>query len=387
MPRASRAYLDYNATAPLRPQAREAMLSAFDALGNPSSTHAEGRAAREVLERARRVLAGGLGAAPRNLVFTSGATEAANLALTPNLQLGRNENPFDRLLVSGGEHAATLLGHRFPAGQVETLPLTAQGALDLEALEDALKRAAGQRIVLALQAVNNETGAIQPVREAADRVHAAGGVLVCDATQAVGRCAATFSTLNADVLFFSSHKLGGPFGAGALAFARDDIHIRDAVLKGGGQEGGRRSGTENVAAAAGFAAAFSASIENLDAEIARLGALRDAAEAKVAEILPSAQFLCREGTRAPNVCAFLAPGFVPQTMAMALDLEGVAVSSGSACSSGKVRPSHVLAAMGLKEDRLLRVSLGWSSKPEDVELFGIALARVAARMRPRRSAA
>jgi cysteine desulfurase len=387
MPEATRVYLDYNATAPLRPQARDAMLSAFDVLGNPSSVHAEGRAARAMLERARRVIASGVGAAPRNLVFTSGATEAANLALTPHLQLCGDPTPFDRLLISGGEHAAALSGHRFPAAQVEKLPLTTLGVLDLEALEAALERAKDLRVLLALQAVNNETGVIQPVREAAELIHAAGGLLICDATQAVGRCAATFSTLGADVLFFSSHKLGGPCGAGALAFATENIHITDALTKGGGQEGGRRAGTENVAAIVGFAAAFSVSIENLDEEALRLEGLRDAAEQKVAESLPSALFIGRGERRAPNVSAFVAPGLAPQTVAMALDLEGVAVSSGSACSSGKVGPSHVLAAMGLPDQRLLRISLGWSSSLMDVKQFGIALARVVERMRTRQSAA
>jgi len=382
-----RAYLDYNATAPLRPEARAAMVAALDVLGNPSSVHAEGRAAREIMERARSVIAAGVGASPRNLVFTSGATEAANLALTPHLQLGREAAPFDRLLLSGGEHPAVLSGHRFPVGQTETLPLTVEGVLSLEALEAALARTKGQRVLLALQAANNETGVIQPVRAAAELIHAAGGLLVCDATQAVGRCNATFETLGADILFFSSHKLGGPAGAGALAFVRDDIHIREAVLRGGGQEAGRRAGTENVAAAAGFAAAFSASIENIEGEGRRITELRDAVERQVAEILPQARFLGRGGERLANTSAFLAPGLEPQTAVMALDLEGVAISSGSACSSGKVRPSHVLAAMGFEDTAMLRISLGWSSSAKDVELFGIALARVAHRIRSRQSAA
>jgi cysteine desulfurase len=265
--------------------------------------------------------------------------------------------------------------------------LTPAGALCLEELEAALKRAKGQRILLALQAANNETGVVQPVRQAAELVHAAGGLLVCDATQAVGRCDATFATLGADVLFFSSHKLGGPAGAGALAFAHGDIHIGEAVLRGGGQESGRRAGTENIAAMAGFAAAFSAATADSGREAVRLGELRDAAEKRVFEILPQAQFLGREGERLSNTSAFVAPGFSPQTAVMALDLDGVAVSSGSACSSGKVRASHVLAAMGLEETASLRISLGWSSSAKDVELFGIALARVQDRIRSRQPAA
>ena len=259
-----RAYLDYNATTPLRPRAREAMLAALDKLGNPSSIHAEGRAARGLLEGARGKIAAGVGTAARNLVFTSGATEAANLALTPHLRAGRDSAPFDLLLLSAGEHPCVLKGHRFPAEAALTLPLTPDGQLSLAALEAALRAHGGRRIMLALQAANNETGVLQPVAEAARLVHAAGGLLVCDATQAVGRCNATFSTLGADVLLFSSHKLGGPVGAGALAFAREGLHIEETILRGGGQEGGRRAGTENIAAAVGFASALEAATGESD---------------------------------------------------------------------------------------------------------------------------
>ena len=381
-----RAYLDYNATAPLRPRAREAMLAALDKLGNPSSIHAEGRTARGLLETSRGKIAAGVGTAARNLVFTSGATEAANLALTPHLRAGRESSPFDLLLFSAGEHPCVVKGHRFPTEAAQTLPLTPDGRISLAALEGALRAHAGRRILLALQAANNETGVIQPVAEAATLVHAAGGLLVCDATQAVGRCNATFSTLGADVLFFSSHKLGGPAGAGALAFARDDLHIEDAILRGGGQEGGRRAGTENIAAAVGFASAFEAASGELD-ESRRLAGLRDDTERRIAAILPEARFVGRNAPRLPNTSAFTAPGIAAHTLAMALDLEGVAASSGSACSSGKPRASHVAEAMGLSEAAILRISLGWRSSAEDVELFGIALARVVDRIRSRSSAA
>ena len=269
------------------------MLAALDRLGNPSSIHAEGRAARGLLEGARGKIAAGLGTATRNLVFTSGATEAANLALTPHLRAGRDSAPFDLLLLSAGEHPCVLKGHRFPAEAALTLPLTPDGLLSLAALEAALRAHGGRRIMLALQAANNETGVIQPVAEAATLVHAAGGLLVCDATQAVGRCNATFSTLGADVLLFSSHKLGGPVGAGALAFARSDLHIDETILRGGGQEGGRRAGTENIAAAVGFASAFEAATGESD-ESERLAGLRDDAERRIAAILPEARFLGEE---------------------------------------------------------------------------------------------
>jgi len=382
-----RAYLDDNATAPLRPCARDAVVAALETLGNPSSIHAEGRAARALLEGARAAIAAGVGAAPRNLVFTSGATEAANLALTPHLQSCGETAPFERLLVSGGEHPCVLSGHRFPAGAVELLPLDDDGALSLPALEAALSRNEGRRIVLALQAANNETGVVQPVAEAAARLHAAGGLLVCDATQAIGRLDATFVTLDADILFCSSHKLGGPPGAGALAFRRGDLHIGETLVRGGGQESGRRGGTENIAAIAGFAAAFREATATRAEEALRLAGLRDAIERAVLELAPEARIIGKGLPRLPNTSAFLLEGIEARTLAMALDLEGVAVSAGAACSSGKTAASHVLAAMGLKDLASLRVSLGWRSGPKDVGSFQTALARVLSRMKSRRNEA
>jgi len=382
-----RVYLDYAATAPLRPQARVAMLAALGHTGNPSSIHAEGRAARGMIETARGRIAANIGTAPRNLVFTSSATEAANLALTPHIQLGRDKTPFDLLVLSGGEHACLREGHRFPPEHTETLPLSPQGALRLDSLADALRRHDGRKIVLALQAANNETGVIQPMAEAARLVHAAGGLLVCDATQAMGRVDATFATLGADVLFFSSHKLGGPLGAGALAFAGDDLHITQAMIRGGGQESGRRAGTENVPAIVGFAAALEAALSEMSNEAERLAALRDSLERRVSEFVPDAEILGREAPRLANFSAVVVPQAPAQTLAMALDLEGVALSAGSACSSGKLSPSSVLKAMGRTEPAALRISLGWSSGAKDVECFGAALAKAIARMRSRRPAA
>jgi len=383
----NRIYLDHNATSPLRPEARAAALAAMDTVGNPSSVHAEGRGAKALLEDARRRIARGIGTPPRNITFTSGATEAANLSLTPALRRGRETARLDLLLVGAGEHAAVLQGHRFPPEAVEQVALTPEGTLSLQALDEALARRSDRRPMLALQLVNNETGVIQPVREAAERVHAAGGVLVCDATQAVGRIVTTFTTTGADVLFFSSHKLGGPLGAGALAVAGDETHISEKMMRGGGQEFGRRAGTENVAAISGFAAAFEAAAVGMATESLRLGDLRDRLERKIAEIAPETQFLGAGALRASNTSAFAIPGLSAQTLLMSLDLEGVSVSSGSACSSGKVRESHVLAAMGAPEKEALRVSLGWSSRKEDVEQFGMVLAKVVLRLRSRRSIA
>jgi cysteine desulfurase len=383
----NRIYLDHNATSPLRPEARAAMLAAMEGPGNASAVHAEGRAAKGVLEQARATIAKGLGTAARNVTFTSGATEAATLVLSPMLHRGKEGGPIEVALLGAGEHPAVLQGGRFAAGAIERVAFTPEGALSLPALEAALARHAGRRLMLALQAVNNETGVIQPVREAAARVHAAGGLVVCDATQAIGRIETTFTTTQSDFLFFSSHKLGGPAGAGALAAAQDDLHIGETLLRGGGQEFGRRAGTENVPAITGFAAAFEAALTSREAETARLGPLRDRLEERVAAIAPQARFFGRGSPRAACVSAFAIPGMPAHTLLMALDLSGVAVSSGSACSSGKVRESHVLAAMGAQEKEALRVSLGWSTRDEDVKQFGMVLAEVVDRIRSRRSVA
>ncbi|MBM3553496.1 MAG: cysteine desulfurase [Alphaproteobacteria bacterium] len=384
---ARRVYLDHNATSPLRPQARAAMLDAMETLGNPSSVHAEGREAKALLEDARAAVARATGGPRRGVVFTSGATEAASLALSPGLRRESDASPIDVLLITAGEHLCVLQGHRFPLDAVEAVPLTRDGVISLRALEAALARRAGARVMLALQAVNNETGVIQPVTEAAALIHAAKGVVVCDAVQAVGRLETTFATTGADILFFSSHKLGGPMGVGALAFRDESLHLEAPMLRGGGQEFGRRAGTENVAGIAGFAAALTTATADLAGEGSRLAGLRDELEREVLKVAPDARFYGVGAPRAPNASAFAIPGLAPRTMLMALDLENLALSAGSACSSGKMMESHVLAAMGAAEKEALRASLGWSSTQEDVEQFGKVLARVVDRMRSRHSAA
>jgi len=380
-----RIYLDHNATSPLRPQARAAMLDALDAPRNASSVHAEGRAAKAMLEDARAAVAKAVGTSARNVTFTGGATEAANLALTPHLRAGDAARPFEILLVGAGEHPAVLSGHRFAPEQVEAVALTPAGDLSLSALEAALERHAGRRILLALQAANNETGAIQPVQAAAERVRAAGGRVICDATQAMGRIEGNFISTGADLLFFSSHKLGGSAGAGAVAFASDDFFIDAPLIRGGGQEFGRRAGTENLAAIAGFAAALTAALAEQSQEAARLTALRDRLEEAIIGFAPDAVFFSQSAPRLPNTSAFALPGLNAQTVLMALDLAGAAISSGSACSSGKVRESHVLAAMGAVEKTALRVSLGWTTTPEDIDEFVMVLESVVSQIRSRRS--
>jgi len=374
-----RAYLDHNATTPLRPEARAAMAAGLDLLGNASSVHAEGRRARGKIEAARDEVAALVGTAAKNVVFTSGATEALNLVLTPELEIGRaGAATFDRLLIAGGEHACVLHGHRFPGEAVEILPLTPDGVLDLEALAAALQRHSGRKVMLALQAANNETGVIQPVAEAAAMVHAAGGALICDAVQATGRIACDFAALPADALAISAHKFGGPQGVGALCFAPGAYHIKSVMLRGGGQERGLRGGTENVAAIMGLAAAMKVSVATAEGQATCLRQLRDGVERAVAAIAPEVVVFGRAVERLPNTSNFAVPGVEAQVLLMSLDMEGVAVSSGSACSSGKVRRSHVLEAMGAPVDLAqgaIRVSLGWSSGPEDVARFEQAFER------------
>jgi cysteine desulfurase len=372
---ASRAYLDHNATTPLRPAARAAMIVAFDLAGNASSVHAEGRAARNVIETSRDDIAAFAGTAAKNVVFVSGATEALNLVLTPSFTVAKSGAGCDVLLIAAGEHSCVRDGHRFPEGAVESLPLTSTGVLDLASLEAALGRHAGRRVMLALQAANNETGVLQPVAEAAKLVHAAGGFVICDAVQAVGRVECGFAALGADVLALSAHKIGGPKGVGALCFASDAYHIKDRLLRGGGQERGWRAGTENVPAVAGFAAAVRALAATSEAEVRSFAVWRDELEAIVRRVAADAVFFGTETPRLANTSCFAVPGIEAQLLPMLLDVEGVAVSSGSACSSGKVKPSHVLAAMGVGPELAkgaLRLSLGWNSQVEDIEVFSRA---------------
>jgi cysteine desulfurase len=385
----SRVYLDYNATAPLRPEARAATLEALDVLGNPSSIHAEGRRARAIVEEARRAVAALAGGDPRGVVFVSGGTEAANLALTPAIHAPERKRPLARLIMSAGEHPCVLRGHRFAPEATAIAPLQADGRLDLDALAELLARGEGAPM-LALQGANNETGVLQPIAEAAALVHAAGGIVVCDAVQLPGRINLAATTSGADFLFLSAHKLGGPKGAGALAAMRPDLSIEAPLLRGGGQERGARAGTENVAAIAGLGAAARLAAAEAEAEARRLAALRDRLEQGVRETAPEAVVFGESAPRLPNTLAFAAPGVAAATLLIALDLGGVAVSSGSACSSGKVTPSHVLAAMGVKPGLAagaIRVSFGWASREEDVDRFVVAFGEALAGLRRRRGVA
>ncbi len=384
-----RAYLDYNATAPLRVEARAAVLAAMDRLGNPSSIHAEGRAARAIVEAARRTIADLAGVAPRCVVFTSGGTEAANLALEPTTGAPGGRRA-ERLIAGAGEHLCVLQGHRFAAEAVTIAPLDACGRIDLTALRSLLAAMDGRPAMLALQGANNETGVIQPVAQAAALVHAAGGLVVCDAVQLTGRGSVALAPLGADFLILSAHKFGGPKGAGALIAARPELNVGAPMLRGGGQERGARAGTENVAAIAGFGAAARLAEAERETESARLAALRDLLVERVRARAPDAAIFGEKAARLPNTLCFSVPRVAAATLVIALDLAGVAVSAGSACSSGKLTRSHVLDAMGIEPGLAagaIRLSLGWASNEKDVARFDAAFGETLASLRRQRGAA
>jgi cysteine desulfurase len=362
-----RAYVDWNATAPLRPEARDALQEALATIGNPSSVHAEGRVARRLVEQAREEVAHLVGARRANVIFTSSGTEANALALTPAIATAREKQPRDRLFMSTIEHSSVRAGGRFPREAIEDLPVDADGRLDLAALAGALARAS--RPLVSVMLANNETGVIQPVAETAAIVHAANGIVLVDAVQAAGRIAVDIGALGADLLTLSAHKIGGLKGVGALVRASDDIHVADPLIRGGGQEGGLRAGTENVAGIAAFGAAAAAARVRLKDEAARMLALRNRLEAGLKAISPQAAIFGEAAERLPNTTLFALEGMKAETAVIAFDLEGVAVSSGAACSSGKVQPSHVLAAMGVSPALrgAVRVSLGWSTTDADIE--------------------
>ncbi len=366
-------YFDWNATAPLRQEARAAMLAAIDVVGNPSSVHAQGRAARRLIEYAREQVAGLVGVPPQDVIFTSGGTEANMLALTPGIEAGQRKAPRDHLLVSAIEHPSVRAGGRFlPESFVEEIPVSAYGQVQLDNLEQRLAELskAGHRPLISIMLANNETGVVQPVAQAAEMIHAAGGLLHVDAIQGPGRISCDFSALKADLLTISAHKLGGPKGVGAL-IKRSDLHI-EPQLKGGGQERSQRAGTENVPGITGFGSAAAAAMAAFAVESTHMAAMRDRLEAEIKRIHPKAVIFGSEVPRLPNTTLFAAPGMKAETAVIAFDLEGVAVSSGSACSSGKVAPSHVLAAMGVPPKLArgaVRVSLGYSTTESEVSAF------------------
>ena len=376
-----RIYLDWNATAPLLEGARQAMISALALTGNPSSVHAEGRAARAVIEAARREVAALVGATAPNVVLTASATEAANLVLSPVFRMGKAPLAIGRLYVSAIEHPAVREGGRFAPGQVGEIPVTPSGLIDLAALEALLAAHDGSTglPMVAVMAVNNETGIVQPVREAARLVHARGGLILVDGVQAAGRIALDIDDLGADFLILSAHKIGGPKGAGAL-IARGETLMPSPLVRGGGQEKGHRAGTENVAAIAGFGAAAAWARVGLDERNAAIGALRDRLEAGMRNAAPDLVVHGANVARVANTSFFTLPGLKAETGQIAFDLEGVALSAGAACSSGKVGASHVLTAMGQDaKTGALRISLGAATTVEEIDRAVEIFTRIAAR--------
>jgi cysteine desulfurase len=359
-----RVYLDWNATTPLRHEARVAMAAAWDLCGNPSSVHAEGRQARKLVEDARAIVAGAVGAAPRNVVFTSGGTEANALALSSGLRRGPSP-AVERLVVSAIEHASVLAGGRFPADAIETVGVTPAGLLDLAHLREVLE---GKPALVSVMLANNETGAVQPVAEAAEIVHAAGSLLHVDAIQAFGKIPFDMNMLQADMVTLSGHKIGAPKGVGALILAEGLLGF-EPLLRGGGQELSRRAGTENVTGIAGFGAAAKAALDAMQGDAIRLQGLRSRLESGLRQI-PGVLIFSAEAPRLPNTTLFTVPGLNAETAVIGFDLAGIAVSSGSACSSGKVQPSHVLEAMGFGPEiarGAVRLSLGWSTSDADID--------------------
>ena len=370
-PSEPRIYFDHNASAPLRDAAREAMIAALDVTGNPSSVHAEGRAGRRLIEDAREEVAALVGAKPAEVVFTSGASEANNWVMAAGWQ---------RIHVYGVEHDSVLAPVRASGAEIEELPVERDGTADLGEFARRVLSAETlpPRTLLTLQMANSETGVVQDVAAAAAFAREHGIAVHTDAVQAAGRLAMDFHDLNVDYLTISSHKLGGPMGVGALVI-RDGLMV-PSLIKGGGQERRRRAGTENVAAIAGFGAAAREASDEV-ARMAGLAALRDRLATGIVDIVPDAVVIAGQSERLANTLSVALPGELAETSVIKLDLAGVAVSAGSACSSGKVGASHVLAAMGIDE-RLarstIRLSLGWSTTVDDVEAFLERLARLRA---------
>lgn len=358
-----RTYLDHNATSALRPEAKDAMLAAMALPGNASSVHGEGRAARKVLDDAREQVARAVGVIAPMVVFTSGGSEANNLAL--------KGAGVERLMVSAVEHPSVLEAAKAQGKPVEIIPVDGNGVIDLGALERMLE---GPKALVSVMLANNETGVIQPV---ADVVRLAEGHLVhTDAVQALGKLPVNFGLLGVDMMTISAHKLGGPVGAGAL-IVRDGLALTP-LIHGGGQELRRRAGTENLVALAGFGAVA-------QMKLGAVKALRDRLESA----LEGAVIFGAGVDRLPNTTCFAYPGMNAETLLMGFDLEGIAVSSGSACSSGKVAKSHVLAAMGAAPEiskAAIRVSLGWDTTENHIDHFTAAWRKTLSRHKARAAA-
>ena len=377
----SHVYLDHNAGAPIRITARDRIVDVMDKPGNASSVHRAGRAARGIVEDAREAVARMCGSKARNVTFVSGGTEANATVLTPNWQERGSPLYLNRLLCGATEHPSVLVGGRFSPSVQSLIPVNRDGLVDLDALEGLLNEA-GPALV-SVMAANNETGVVQPLSEIGARVKAANGIFHVDAVQAVGRMQIDLDAWQADAITVSAHKIGGAQGTGAVV-TRSSMLVPSPLLTGGGQENWRRAGTENVAAICGFGAAASDIVTDAD-ESHRLTALRDALEAGLRRKCQQVMIFGVDAPRIGNTSCFAVEGVAAETALIAFDLENVCVSSGSACSSGKVSVSHVLTAMGVEESLArcaLRVSFGWNNTQVDVDRFLEVWSSVVARMNP-----
>lgn len=361
-------YLDYNATALMKPEVIEEMTRVMSIGGNPSSVHAVGRGAKAILERSRQTIARMINCRPQKIIFTGGGTEANNIAL--------KATGVDHIVVAATEHDSIVgIKENFSgtvagtvAGTVECLSVDENGLVSPEDLEKALK-GTPEKTLVSIMLANNETGVVQDIKTLARIAHEAGALFHTDAIQALGKIPVDFRDLGVDMISFSAHKLSGPQGVGALV-ALEKITIR-SIIFGGGQEVGRRSGTENLAGIAGFAKAVSLVPQNLK-NMDNLRMFRDRIEREISTHAPEVIFYGATSDRLPNTSTMLMPGVLSETQVMAFDLDGICVSSGSACSSGKVKPSHVVSAMGASQDQALstiRVSLGWNTTEQDVNAF------------------
>jgi len=357
-------YLDHNASAPLLPQARDAMMSAMALCGNPSSVHSHGRALRQLIEGARKQVASLAGAERAQVVFTSSASEAISQAIIG----GVRHFGVDQILISAGEHVAALQSAKMSGSKTQIIPLSADGVIDVVALKSLIEQAgeANESVLVAVHMVNNETGVIQPIKEIEALVGPSRHLLFVDAVQGLGKIKFDFASSAADMMALSAHKIGGPAGAGALLVKSHCDPVR--LIPGGGQEQGRRGGTQAAIMIAGFGAAAQAFASRFDLE--RLKLLCASFEKELAQLIPEVIIFGQGAQRVGTVSNFALPGLQNSLLLMALDLENISVSTGSACSSGKVGQSHVLGAMGVDREIAncaLRVSLGWNSTKDDLD--------------------
>ena len=367
-----RIYLDYNATAPVRPAAKAAVLAALDHVGNASSIHQEGRKARGLMEAAREQVAKLINAQSKEITFTSGGTESNNLVLASDLGALGKKQPLAATLLSATEHPSLIKAQELSPRPVELINVDENGILDLTHLEQLLQtwqQKSELPVLVSVMLVNNETGVIQPMQKIATLVHQYGGFIHADAIQALGKVEINFESMNVDMLSLSSHKIGGPQGAGVLVIRLG--MLVDSYVKGGGQELGLRAGTENIPAISGFGAAAQECANEFKYN-SKYNEMRDSLELKINQISPDAVIFAQNVDRVSTTSCFAIAGLTAERALMSLDLAGIAISSGSACSSGKVSQSHVLKAMGIDDELALcalRLSFGWNTKPQDLDIF------------------